>query len=117
MFSELPADESVSNETYVRNVELTGPDASASITTGDGNVLIPVRIVASGTSPTRTIHFQDTADAAITSDSGFAQIIQEIGQDGFGGVCTGMTATSDSDAASGDPAEVQAIELNVNLEE
>lgn len=117
MFSEVPADENVTNETYFRNVEVTGPSAEASITTGEGNILIPVRIVASGSAPTRLIEFDDASNQPIFANSGFASIIQEIGTDGFGGVCTGMTATNDSDAASGDPAEVQAIELNVNLEE
>lgn len=117
MFSEVSDAGNVSNETIFRNVEVTGPDAEASIETGDGNVLIPVRIVASGTAPSRLIEFAEESNQLILADAGFASIIQEIETDGIGGAITGMTATNDSDAASGDPAEVQAIELNVNMEE
>lgn len=119
MFSEREADVTVAGEAdglTVKQATATGASASASISPTAGHTLVPVRVEAFGTAPTRQVSHTG-GPTTLSANRGMSRIVEGIAAtlgDGSTDITVdGMTATNDSDAASGDTAKVVAYEINV----
>lgn len=123
MFSERDADVSVEGEAdgmTIKRDTASGASATASVSPAAGHTLIPVRLEGFGTAPTYSMSHDGgpTTGTPPEAMSGALEAIADtVGDGSTNMVVSEVSASNDSDAASGDTAKVVAIELSVAASE